>query len=295
MLVWAALIHFGRGDVERGRRHVDEAWEMSGAERVDATGTLDRRTDVHAVIAAHIGRAYYHMLLLELDDAIRIAERGIAIADRSGYVVWVIYRLLPILAESCFRAGQIERGEEATRRLRRDSERVGHKLGLAWARGGEAIAPMLRQEWDAAFTLIREAIGKMEEIPFMLDASRLRRELSRRLALVGDRDGALREYRLAHDVFVRLGAEREVEGTREEMRRLGVRLPSRAPPARGMAGLTDREAEIARMVAARKSNKEIGRALGISARTVSTHLSNIFRKVGASSRGELADIARGRS
>jgi DNA-binding CsgD family transcriptional regulator len=46
------------------------------------------------------------------------------------------------------------------------------------------------------------------------------------------------------------------------------------------------------MVASRKSNKEIGSALGISSRTVSTHLSNIFAKTGVGSRGELTDLVR---
>jgi two-component system NarL family response regulator len=46
------------------------------------------------------------------------------------------------------------------------------------------------------------------------------------------------------------------------------------------------------MVATRKSNKEIGGALQISARTVSTHLSNIFLKLSVGSRGELADFVR---
>jgi DNA-binding CsgD family transcriptional regulator len=59
-----------------------------------------------------------------------------------------------------------------------------------------------------------------------------------------------------------------------------------------VAGLTGRELEIVRLVAARRSNKEIGKALGISARTASTHLSNIFAKLGVASRGELADAAR---
>ena len=49
--------------------------------------------------------------------------------------------------------------------------------------------------------------------------------------------------------------------------------------------------EIIRLVALRKSNKAIGRALSISPRTVTTHLSNIYRKLAISSRGELADQA----
>ncbi|HEX2779066.1 MAG TPA: helix-turn-helix transcriptional regulator, partial [Gemmatimonadaceae bacterium] len=68
------------------------------------------------------------------------------------------------------------------------------------------------------------------------------------------------------------------------------------PPAlvatRGAEGLTGRELEIIRLVVARRSNQEIGAALGISPRTVSTHLSNIFEKMNVTSRGELADAAR---
>ena len=75
------------------------------------------------------------------------------------------------------------------------------------------------------------------------------------------------------------------------MRERGVRPPPKTVTA-GAAGLTGREIEIARMVAARKSNKEIGGELQISSRTVSTHLSNIFVKLNVSSRDELADFVR---
>src|SRR5439155_18095945 len=88
-----------------------------------------------------------------------------------------------------------------------------------------------------------------------------------------------------------LGAQPELDATREQLRQLGARPPARSIAA-GVAGLTGRELEIVRLVAARRSNKEIGTTLGISARTASTHLSNIFAKLGVGSRGELADRAR---
>src|SRR6266566_1294092 len=100
-----------------------------------------------------------------------------------------------------------------------------------------------------------------------------------------------REHWKAHDVLARLEATAELSGTREEMRERGVRPPPRTIST-GAAGLTGREIEIARMVATRKSNKEIGGALQISSRTVSTHLSNIFVKLSVGSRGELADFVR---
>jgi DNA-binding CsgD family transcriptional regulator len=92
-------------------------------------------------------------------------------------------------------------------------------------------------------------------------------------------------------VFARIGAESELRGARDQLRDLGARPPARVV-AEGAGALTGREREIARLVAARKSNKEIGVALGISSRTVSTHLSNVFAKLGVASRGELTDRVR---
>jgi DNA-binding NarL/FixJ family response regulator len=57
-------------------------------------------------------------------------------------------------------------------------------------------------------------------------------------------------------------------------------------------GLTDREVEIAGKIAAGRSNKEVGVEFSICERTVKHHLTNIFRKVGVSSRLELAVFVR---
>jgi DNA-binding CsgD family transcriptional regulator len=125
------------------------------------------------------------------------------------------------------------------------------------------------------------------------DAARLRRQLAGRLAETGDREGALQELRKVHDMFLRMGAEGELMKARSMFREIGAKPPARAAIT-GVEGLTGRELEIARMVAARRSNKAIGKALDISPRTVSTHLSNIFRKLDVDSRGELADYVRER-
>ena len=108
---------------------------------------------------------------------------------------------------------------------------------------------------------------------------------------VVDREGAIRELRKAHDVFLRLGAEFELVRTRSHLRSLGVRLPPRRVH-QGVGVLTGRELDIVRLVVRRKSNKEIAAALDISVRTVSTHVSNIFTKLSIESRGDLADLAR---
>jgi DNA-binding NarL/FixJ family response regulator len=64
------------------------------------------------------------------------------------------------------------------------------------------------------------------------------------------------------------------------------------PSAAGLpAGLSEREAEVLRLVAAGCSNRQIGEELSISLNTVDRHVSNILTKVGAANRAEAASFA----
>jgi DNA-binding CsgD family transcriptional regulator len=286
LLVWTALIYLGRADLERARAYIDEAWDISHADRAD-----DGPVDVHSVVPAHIGRAAYHLFSRDFAESIRIGERGLAIADRTGYAFWAMHRLLPILAEAHCHLWDVEGALAVEARIRRDAERLGHLVGLAWADTCRALVVWLQGDPAGASKLIREAAESLESIPMLPDAARLRRQLAGRLAETGDREGALQELKKVHEMFVRLGAESELSKARGMFREIGAKPPS-LNVAAGAEGLTGRELEIARMVAARKSNKAIGKALDISPRTVSTHLSNIFRKLDVSTRGELTDYVR---
>ncbi|MGO4757656.1 LuxR C-terminal-related transcriptional regulator, partial [Streptomyces sp. 2MCAF27] len=66
-----------------------------------------------------------------------------------------------------------------------------------------------------------------------------------------------------------------------------------APPPTPAAalGLTKREQDVLRLVAAGRSNRQIAEELFISPKTASVHVSNILAKLGASGRGEAAAIA----
>ena len=64
-----------------------------------------------------------------------------------------------------------------------------------------------------------------------------------------------------------------------------------SPVAGNPAGLSEREVEVLRLVAAGRSNREIGEALTISLNTVDRHVSNILTKIGASNRAEAASFA----
>jgi DNA-binding CsgD family transcriptional regulator len=284
LLVWTALIHLGRGDIDRGRAFVDEAWTLSGAE-------TERPASVHIVIAAYIGRAAWHLAIGEYERAIAVAEAGLDVVDRTGYIVWAIHRLLPIAAESALYLRDLDRAAEFGSRLRECSERFDHRLGIAWADACDALTVWLNGDPAAGASLMRRAAEALEAIPFLPDATRLRRQLAGRLAETGDVEGALRELRHVHDMLVELGAGMELDRTRDQFRELGARPPAREP-SHGAIGLTGRELEVAQLVAASRSNKAIAAALKISVRTVTTHVQNILRKLEIDSRYEVANVLR---
>jgi DNA-binding CsgD family transcriptional regulator len=110
---------------------------------------------------------------------------------------------------------------------------------------------------------------------------------ARVLDRLGRRTEAAPYVRCAADLLDRWGGWRvgELDDIRE---RLG--LPA---TARGVDPLTPREREVANLVADGMSNVDLARRLFISPKTAAVHVSNILRKLGVSSRHEVA-AARGR-
>jgi ATP/maltotriose-dependent transcriptional regulator MalT len=290
VLVWATYFYTARGDFERAKQYLDEAWELGVAR-----GSRGRPIEVHSQVPVYAGFANYHLALGEYARAVEIGQQGIAIADRSGYIAWAIHRLIPVTAEAAFWKRDVQLAESLRNRMRVDSQRMGHRLGLVWVAAGDGLIARLHGDDARAAESLRTGIAGLETIPWVYDAARLRRWLADVLIRLGDQEAGVRELRKSHEVCASLGARVEMEHARAMMRELGLRLPSRE--GKGGEGkrapkLTGRETDIARLVAARKSNKEIAVALGISARTVTTHVANIFGKLGVSSRGELADRMR---
>lgn len=294
LLVWTGLILLERDEVARGRELIEEAWRLTSAEQVaDAVhaGLSTVAGEVHNVILAHTGMAAYALCQGEWERALALGQRGLAIADRYGYVVWALHRLLPIILEAALWLQRFDLALAIGGRFREESQRLGHQLGIAWADAADALYHKLVHRRAAAMDELLEAAERLDAIPFPFHAARLRHRIGQLMAGEGDADGARRELRRAHDVFVQLGAERELRATRSEMRTLGMRLPPRVA-LDGAYSLTGRELDIARLVAQRLTNKEIATRLDISARTVSTHLSNMFGKLDVDSRGALVDLLR---
>jgi tetratricopeptide (TPR) repeat protein len=219
LLVWGSQIHLGRGDLEIVDQLTREAWDASGADAaLGAPGFLD----VHTVVPAHIGRAAYHLARGDWGDAARIAEAGLAIADRTGYVVWAIHHVLPIIGEASIHARDLLRAREIGIRMRREAEALGHPLGLAWADTCDAVLTWLEGDPRQGALALRKAAEALGAIPLVYESNRVRRQLAGRLAELGDRDGALAELRRVHAVFARLGARAELAKTVEQFGQLGA-------------------------------------------------------------------------
>jgi DNA-binding CsgD family transcriptional regulator len=109
----------------------------------------------------------------------------------------------------------------------------------------------------------------------------------------GGRDGAAERLARAAPLADGLGAGplREQIGSLARRARLGLPSEPGGDQPTGVLGLTARETEVLRLVAAGRSNREIAAELFISAKTASVHVSNILAKLNAASRAEAAAIA----
>jgi len=114
----------------------------------------------------------------------------------------------------------------------------------------------------------------------------------------GGRDGAAAQLRRAAELAHWLGARPLSDSIALLARRgriplgeQGDKAGAQAPSGPERLGLTAREFEVLRLVAAGRSNREIATELFISAKTASVHVSNILSKLGVATRGEAAATA----
>ena len=153
-------------------------------------------------------------------------------------------------------------------------------LGL-WARSRALLS-----EGEAAEHLYRESIARLER-------TRLRVDLARAYLLYGEwlrrqrrRRDARDQLRTAFAMFDAMGMAAFAGRARAELRATGERARPRSLGAAEV--LTAQEEQIAGLVAGHLTNREIAARLFLSASTVEYHLRKIFRKLGVTSRAELA-------
>jgi len=184
----------------------------------------------------------------------------------------------------------VRAGEVATARNWLDYyEAWAECAGAAWARAvalhGRALLAEDDEEserlFEAALDMHAEAARPFERARTELAFGEFLRRARR------PRD-ARQHLRAALDGFEALGAELWAERARVELRASGQTARRRVADTRDQ--LTEQELQIAHFVAQGLSNREVAAQLFLSPRTIAAHLRNIFRKLGISSRTELARL-----
>jgi DNA-binding CsgD family transcriptional regulator len=182
--------------------------------------------------------------------------------------------ILPAFVEIMLAIGGVEEAREACDQLEEIAARYESVLlsaMVAHARGAVALA---YEDVQGALLALRGALQHWQEVEAPYDGARTRELIGQACGALGDHDAAALELEAAHDAFRRLGAAPDV-----------ARLDALVSASDSNThGLTRRELEVLRLVAAGNSNREIAGRLVISEHTVARHLQNIFAKLDVSSR-----------
>jgi len=271
------LSHFTPGEVIvavwRGRaeeaRHLAEACAHEGTARGLGSYVTFAK---YAIAVLEISLGNYWAALTQAREACE--DEGVYMATAA----------LPELVEAAVRSGDREIASLALRRL---SERT-VPSGTDWALGTLARSRALLAEGPEADPLYQEAIEHLERTRVAPHLARTHLAYGEWLRRMRRRRDSRNQLSTALDMFVSMGSQAFAERARVELTATGEHVRRRT--AETVDVLTPQEARIARLAGDGASNPEIAAQLFISPRTVEYHLSKVFRKLGVSSRTQLARI-----
>lgn len=161
---------------------------------------------------------------------------------------------------------------------RQSFERHGDRRGTAMCLNNLAMLSERRRDADHAVELSTRALELFTEIGDLQGQAATTNNLAGLWASQGASSEAAQLYEQAAELFEMLGDEAGVATARHNAEQLRNQAPALSP----------RETEVARLVAAGLSNREIAAQLFISQRTVDSHLAHIFTKLGLGSRTQVA-------
>jgi DNA-binding NarL/FixJ family response regulator len=184
-------------------------------------------------------------------------------------------RLLPAHVEVMLAAGGVPAAREAADELTAIAARFDTPALRAVA--GRALGAVLLAEGDprAAAVVLRRAWQSWQELEAPYEAARVRVLVGLGCRAQGDEEAAAIELDAARGVFAQLGAAPELA----RLEALGGR-----DAASTRHGLTGRELQVLRLLAAGNTNRAIATELVLAEKTVDRHVSNIYTKLGVSSR-----------
>ena len=187
-------------------------------------------------------------------------------------------KVLPALVQIAIAGGDRDAAANAVDELdviARDFESTGLRAAATAARGRLQLA----EDDPAAGATLRSAVAQWTELGVPYELATARMLLGEACRKHGDDPGAATSFDAARALFEELGIA------------VDARTPLPSARAGLPCGLTEREAEVLRLVAAGHTNKEVATALYLSDKTVARHLSNIFVKIDVSTRAAATAFA----
>jgi DNA-binding CsgD family transcriptional regulator/tetratricopeptide (TPR) repeat protein len=172
------------------------------------------------------------------------------------------------------------------RRLATEELALARTWGAPRALGMAMRAAGLIEGGKRGLALLNEAVQVLEESPAKLEHAKARAELGAALRRAKRRAEAREHLRKALELATICGAAALAERAESELLATGAR-PRRIALS-GVQSLTPSERRVAEMAAKGPTNREIAQALFVTQRTVEVHLTSIYRKLGISSRSQLA-------
>lgn len=182
-------------------------------------------------------------------------------------------KVLPAHVEIMLAANDVDTARGAADELDGIADEVGAPLLRAISAHARGAVLLAEGNARAALASLRHAWSTWHKLEAPYEAARTRVLIGLACRALGDEDTANMELEAARWVFDQLGAGPD---------RVRVEALTASPQASD--GLTGREAEVLALVATGKTNREIAADLVISEKTVARHISNIFAKLGVTSR-----------
>jgi DNA-binding CsgD family transcriptional regulator/tetratricopeptide (TPR) repeat protein len=212
--------------------------------------------------------------------------------ERAGEIFTELGLVSPAISFRSWRSGAAVAAARAGDRGRavelaeRDAE-LARSAGALRALGTALRALGVARGGERGIELLEKAVAGHERSGTALEEARSLLELGSALRRSGRRRDARAVLRRAQECGRACGAVAVVERATEELSASGARLLRVA--LTGVAALTPSERRVAGLAAQGLTNRQVAERLVISPKTVEHHLGSVYRKLGISSRAQLAD------
>jgi predicted ATPase/DNA-binding CsgD family transcriptional regulator/DNA-binding XRE family transcriptional regulator len=260
--------------------------------RADARCSFQTAMDLRAALGDRRGVsvAMNNMALLEMDDgdlarARELFEQTMVIKRQLGERRSLAIGLAN-LSDVLIRTGQWDAARRALAEAAELAADLGHPQLIGTLRCNQGDLAAKKQRWPEAAGHYQAAAAAYQEAGHLHDAVEAMIGLGRASYRLGHQGDAVRHLRAAEAMADEIANPQRLAEVRAALAEIGESGGAALPD-----GLTVRQAEVLRLLAAGMSSKQIAAALYLSPTTVERHLATVYRKLGLGGRVEATRYA----